>query len=190
MALVELVKKDKEDPAAVPEPAPGRRFQVWKPKGERLFKAHIVLPNGFARARLAKLQRERGVPTMSEEMRARGEIPTHERHRMNLKAKAAGLPVPFPPGHRGNAPGLAAMVPRRGPAPIPTPAEPSSEWRSFARTYEQRCMQAFMRITELMLLGTADDPQAFVDHIRAVVLETMEGARKARGPGRPRGGGY
>jgi hypothetical protein len=51
-------------------------------------------------------------------------------------------------------------------------------------------MQAFMRITELMLLGTADDPQAFVDHIRAVVLETMEGARKARGPGRPRGGGY
>jgi hypothetical protein len=199
--------KEKENTIeAPPEPLAGRRFITYKPKGSKTILIHFVLPdgykvivdsktanphkaNGIGRAHLAKLHRDRGLLSAAAEIHAKGGMTANDRIKANRKARALGQAPPFPVGnHRGRSGETAPSQlvrrfheeerggERRGNA--------NGGWSSFTKTYEQRCVQFFLRVTELMLLGAAEDPQTFVDHIKAVVVETIQGARKAK-IGRP-----
>lgn len=192
-----MTEAKKEEDAAAPMPAPGKRFTQFKPKGARTIHIHVVLPDGYkevfdtgtatpakangkARSRLSALCRERNIPTAASVLRANGGTTSYDRTKLNNEAKANGQPVPFPTGSKGRQMMLGSGL-ARGPDPIE--AEDLG-WTSFVKTYEQRCVQFFLRVTELMLLGSADNPQTFVNHIKATVVETIQGARKAK-LGRP-----
>lgn len=187
----------------VPMPATGKRWVLFWNKETHTLHASIALPDGYvevldthntnkmkahgrARRRTHELIKERGLPTAAQEIRAKGGLTSYDRTKLNKEAHGRGELIPYPVGNKGNIP----HAPTNGVTEDPEPAAPTGEWRSFTARVEQRYVRAFMQIQELLILGVADDPVKFVHHIRALVIESLEGARKTRAVGRPRNDSY
>lgn len=210
-----------------PLPRNGGYFAIYKPKGQKNFWANIVLPDGHkekwdchsserfpaigaAQTYVRVLCRQRGVPTKHEKRQKKGEPSPYQKTKLNNEARAAGLPLPYPRGHRdprggivvpangatngatekrkpGRPPGSGSK--RKDAALVPivaSPTEDGQEWRGFIRRHEERCVVFFHRISELIIAEAHTDPLLFVQHIRAMIIESYENSfrkPRARPPG-------
>lgn len=152
------------------------------------------------------LCRQRGVPTPADERRSKGELSPYKRTKANKLAIAAGKTPPYPVGKRGY--GLeydAAATPKsklngatkkfrasmdegqNGGDVVALVKYQSSDqkWVNFLDAHAKRCILFFDTISRMFILGMAvDDPVGFVEHCKALILETM-GTTGYKKKGRP-----
>ena len=162
---------------------------------------------GLMRSYVRTLCRARGVPTLLETRRKAGELSRHQKTNANKAAYAAGQPIPYPgkgtdklypgsasaaptprrgrsPGSKNGTNGHTALA--KGPMPlvpiVATPDEDSREWPGFQQRYAEKCVIFVARVTELLVLDGANNPELFLTNVRALLVDSIEGSiRKPRG---------
>jgi hypothetical protein len=151
-------RNTKTEPPA--ELKPGTTFALFKPKGQRKYSAKIVLPNGYEEIYDTGKEANMGAVGTANA-------------RVALLCKEQGIPKPgrhkVPRIEEGLEPGLT---------PIEQDASGNGIWKRHVYTIEQRYMIGFRKLEEMLLLGLDDDPQAFVDHVRATVIQVFMGETK------------
>jgi hypothetical protein len=188
----------------VPVPGEGRRYVLFRPHGSKNLSASILMPDGYAEvlktgypegrratvaasARIRELYDERKIETPKQIRKRTGEVSEYIARKQRIAAAAGDGGVSLTNG---------APLPR-GPSPIEqeekAPAGDNYEWENSLVRIENKMAQSFNRIQMLFLLTLDQDPYAFREHVRAIVLETtLAGVtptgriqRKRRSPGGP-----
>lgn len=170
----------------IPVPAPGKKLVLYHPKGDKnKFWAAIHMPDGYVEQfdtgrrkrnqaqtaavhRIRALFRERGLKTPRQERAERGELSPYLKLKAARQAAANGVPSDD------------AMVPLpAGPAALPA----GRDWAEGIAKIEDRFAKAFYRIQGLLLMGLSADPDDFLEHVRAIVLQATLGVEtKSRAP--------